>query len=180
VVKAKDRSRPYGVKIDADGTPWVACNGPSANCLYKVDPKTMALTEVKLPTPGTSVRRLDIAADGMIWYGNSTRGKIGRVDPKSGEIKEWDSPSGKDSHPYGMAIVDGAVWYNESGQRPDALVRFDPKTESFQSWAIPSGGVHAGIVRHMRPTYDGKNLLIHQSSTNRIIQVTPKRQAASR
>jgi virginiamycin B lyase len=30
--------------------------------------------------------------------------------------------------------------------------------------------VYAGIIRHMRPTRDG-NLLIHQSSTNRIIRV---------
>jgi virginiamycin B lyase len=75
--------------------------------------------------------------------------------------------------------VDGIVWYNESGMRPDALVRFDPKTETFQSWAIPSGGVYAGILRHMRATRDG-NLLIHQSSTNRITLVTVKRKAASR
>ena len=47
---------------------------------------------------------------------------------------------------------------------PDALVRFDPKTEKFQSWAIPSG---VGIIRHMRKTPDG-NLTIHQTSTNRI------------
>ena len=65
------------------------------------------------------------------------------------------------------------------GQRPDALVRFDPATETFQSWAIPSGGIHAGIIRHMRATREG-NLLIHQSSTNRIILVTVKRRAASR
>ena len=78
-----------------------------------------------------------------------------------------------------IAVVDGVVWYNESGMRPDPLVRFDPKTETFQSWAIPSGGIYAGIIRHMRPTRDG-NLLIHQSSTNRIIQVTVPRRAASR
>ena len=71
-------------------------------------------------------------------------------------------------------VVDGIVWYNESGMRPDALVRFDPATETFQSWPIPSGNVHAGIVRHMRPTRDG-DLLIHQSSTNRIVKVTTKR-----
>ena len=63
--------------------------------------------------------------------------------------------------------------------RPDPLVRFDPKTETFQSWPIPSGHVYAGIVRHMRATKDG-NLLIHQSSTNRIMLVTVKRRAASR
>ena len=41
------------------------------------------------------------------------------------------------------------------------------------------GGVHAGIVRHMRVTRDG-NLILHQSSTNRIILMTPARKVASR
>jgi virginiamycin B lyase len=139
----------------------------------------MALTEIKLPLEGTTVRRLDLAEDGMIWYVNSGRGQLGRLNPKTGEIKEWPSPSGPQSHPYAIMIVDGVVWYNESGVRPDALVRFDPKTETFQSWAIPSGGIFSGIVRHGRATREG-NLLIHQSGTNRILQVTPKRRAASR
>ena len=82
--------------------------------------------------------------------------------PKTGAIKEWPSPSGPASHPYAIEVIDDVVWYNESNQRPDALVRFDPKTERFQSWAIPSG---VGIIRHMRVTPDG-NLVIHQSSTN--------------
>jgi virginiamycin B lyase len=170
-------SRPYGIKIDADGVPWVSCNGRP--CLVKIDPATMALTEIKLPLEGTTVRRLDLAEDGMIWYVNSGRGQLGRLNPKTGEIKEWPSPSGPQSHPYAIMIVDGVVWYNESGVRPDALVRFDPKTETFQSWAIPSGGIFSGIVRHGRATREG-NLLIHQSGTNRILQVTPKRRAASR
>ncbi len=165
------RSRPYGIKVDADGALWVACNG--SNCLVKVDPTTMELTEVKLPIPATTVRRLDIAEDGTIWYVNSSQGRLGRYNPVSGENTEWPSPSGPNSHPYALVVVDGIVWYNESGKRPDALVRFDPKTEQFQSWAVPSGGIYAGIIRHMRPTRDG-NLLIHQTSTNKIILVTPK------
>jgi virginiamycin B lyase len=60
--------------------------------------------------------------------------------------------------------VDDIVWYNESGVRPDVLVRFDPATERFQSFPIPSG---YGIVRNMWVTRDG-NLLIHQTSSNRI------------
>jgi virginiamycin B lyase len=163
-------ARPYGIKIAADGTPWVACNG--SNCIVRVDPETMALTEIRLPHHESTARRLDIAEDGTIWYVNSSRGRLGRLDPKTGDIREWPSPSGTGSNPYAIAVVDGIVWYNESGKRPDALVRFDPRTETFQSWAIPSGKVHAGIVRHMRPTRDG-DLLIHQSSTNRIIRVTP-------
>ena len=162
-------AKPYGIKIDAEGFPWVACNG--SNCLVKLDPATMELAEIKLPLAETTVRRLDIADDGMIWYVNSSLGRLGRLDPKTGAIKEWPSPSGPNSHPYAIAVVDGIVWYNESGTRPDMLVRFDPGPETFESWPIPSGGIHAGIVRHMRPTRDG-NLLIHQSSTNRIILVT--------
>ncbi|HEX9880837.1 MAG TPA: cytochrome C [Candidatus Binatia bacterium] len=165
------RSRPYGINPDADGVPWVACNG--SNCLARVDPKTMEIREYKIPDEKTTVRRLDIAGDGMIWYVNSGRGKLGRLNPKTGEIKEWPSPSGPRSHPYAIAVIDGIVWYNESRMRPDALVRFDPKSETFQSWPIPSGGIYAGIIRHMRPTRDG-NLLIHQSSTNRIILMTLK------
>jgi virginiamycin B lyase len=166
------KSRPYGIMLSSDGVPWVACNG--SNCLVRIDPATMQPRVYSLPDPKTTVRRLDFANDGMIWYVNSSQGRLGRLDLKTGQAKEWPSPSGPKSHPYAIAVVDGIVWYNESGQRPDALVRFDPKTERFQSWAIPSGGIYAGIVRHMRPTREG-NLLIHQSSTNRIILVTPKR-----
>jgi virginiamycin B lyase len=163
------KARPYGIKVSAEGHPWVACNG--SNCVVKIDAETMAIQEYRLPDDKTTVRRLDIASDGMIWYVNSSQGRLGRLDPNTGQVKEWPSPSGPKSHPYAIAVVDGIVWYNESGQRPDVLVRFDPATERFQSWAIPSGGIYAGIVRHMRPTREG-NLLIHQSSTNRIMLVT--------
>lgn len=165
------RSRPYGIKVAADGSLWVACNG--SNCLVNVNPETMEITEVKLPIPATTVRRLDIADDGMIWYVNSSQGRLGRLDPASGDIQEWPSPSGPKSHPYGLVIQGGAIWYNESGVRPDALVRFDPVSETFQSWPMPSGGVYAGIIRHMRTDSAGR-LLVHQSSTNRIMRITPR------
>ena len=170
------KSRPYGIKVDTDGNLWVACNG--SNCVAKIDAESMAIQEYRLPDAPTTVRRLDIASDGMIWYVNSSQGRLGRLDPKTGQVKEWPSPSGPKSHPYAIAVVDGMVWYNESGQRPDTLVRFDPVTEQFQSWAIPSGGIHAGIVRHMRPTREG-NLLIHQTGTNRIILVILQPTAAT-
>jgi virginiamycin B lyase len=128
----------------------------------------MAIKEYSMPDPGSSSRRLAIASDDTIWYVNSALGRIGHLDPKSGQFKEWPSPSGPRSAPYAIAIIDDVIWYNESNQRPDALVRFDPKTEKFQSWPIPSG---VGIVRNMSVTPDG-NLMIHQSSINRIGIVT--------
>ena len=173
---AAERSQPYDIKFDAAGTLWVSCN--ARPCLLKVNPDTLAIVEVKLPLAGTTVRRFDIAPDGMIWYVNSGVGRIGRVNPKSGEITEWDSPSGPRSHPYGIAVLDGAVWYNESGVRPDMLVRFDIASETFQSWPIKSGNVYAGILRNARTTRQG-TLLIHQTATNRIIEVTPQKRAAA-
>jgi virginiamycin B lyase len=52
--------------------------------------------------------------------------------------------------------------YNESAVKPNTLVRFDPKTEKFQSWAIPAGG---GVVRNMMTTRDG-NIVIAESALN--------------
>jgi len=46
----------------------------------------MALTEIELPHEKTTVRRIDIAADGMIWYVNSGRGRLGRYDPRGGDL----------------------------------------------------------------------------------------------
>jgi virginiamycin B lyase len=160
------RARPYGIKIDSKGGVWIACNG--SNRIAHVDPANMAVREFPTPTPETRIRRLALTSDDIVWYVDSARGYLGRLDPQTGEIKTWPSPSGPLSHPYAIAVVDDVIWYNESNQRPDALVRFDPKTERFQSWAIPSG---VGIIRHMSVSPDG-NLVIHQSSTNRIGLVT--------
>jgi len=168
VTAPTEGSRPYGIKLNSEGVPWVAANG--SNRLYRIDPETMEIREYPLPDPATTVRRLAFASDDTIWYVNSTQGRLGHLDPETGEAREWDSPSGPDSHPYAIAVIDDIVWYNESGKRPDALVRFDPKTEQFQSWPIPSGDIYAGIVRHMRPTREG-DLLIHQSSTNHVLRV---------
>ena len=156
------RSLPYGLKQDSKGDVWVAYNGTGK--IGRMNPVTMEVREYPLPDPESRSRRLVVTSDDMVWFVNSSLGRLGRLNPATGEVKEWRSPSGAKSHPYAIEVIDDIIWYNESGQRPDALVRFDPKTERFQSWAIPSG---VGIIRHMRKTPDG-NLAIHQTSTNRI------------
>jgi len=54
--------------------------------------------------------------------------------------------------------------YVESAIRPNVLVRFDMKSEKFQSWTIPGGG---GVVRNMKATPDG-NLVIAESGVNKV------------
>ncbi len=154
--------RPYGIKVARNGTVFIAYNG--TNKIGAMDPETMEVRYYTISDPQSRIRRLDLASDDSIWYVNSTMGRIGHLDPSTGAYQEWDSPSGPESHPYALSVIDDVVWYNESGMRPDTLVRFEPESETFQSWAIPSG---VGIVRNSWVTRDG-NLLIHQSSTNKV------------
>ena len=79
----------------------------------------------------------------------------------------WSSarkPSGPRSQPYGIAVIKDVIWYNEAGSKPNTMVRFDPKTEKFQSWIIPSGG---NVVRNVSVTRDG-NIALACSGVNRI------------
>jgi virginiamycin B lyase len=104
----------------------------------------------------------------VLWYSDYSRGYLGRFDPKTGTAREWASPGGAQSRPYGIVALKGIIWYSESGVSPNTLVRFDPATEKFQTWVIPSGG---GIVRNMMATRDG-NLVLACSGRNRVALVT--------
>ncbi len=162
LIEINTRERPYGIQVGPDGKLYIAYNG--TNAISALDPDTMEVRYYDVPNEESRIRRLGIDSKGIVWYVNSTRGRIGRLDPLTGDIREWDSPSGPDSHPYALVVIDDVVWYNESGKRPDALVRFDPETEVFQSWLMPSG---IGINRRMWVTKD-KDILVHQTSSNRI------------
>ena len=136
--------------------------------IASVDPQNMAIKEYKLPNDGARPRRLAFSDDDTIWYTDFARGMLGRLDLKTGNVKEWQSPSGPKSEPYGIVFTKGALWYNESGARPNTIVRFDPASEKFQSWAIPGGG---DIVRNMDVTPDG-NPVTANSLTNQVGLVT--------
>jgi virginiamycin B lyase len=159
------RSNPYGMVIDSHDVPWFCEFG--SNKLASIDPDTMAIHEHTLPSPGSRPRRIAITPDDVIWYSDYARGYLGRFDIKSGEAKEYASPGGPNSQPYGIVYLKRAVWYSESGVRPNTLVRFDPATETFQTWAIPSGG---GVVRNMMVTRDG-NIALAESGVNRVALV---------
>ena len=137
-------SRPYGIKMDADDRPWIALF--NTNAIATVDPETFELETYELPENALP-RRLDITSDGMIWYGDYRRGYLGRLDPATGEVTEWMLPSGESSRPYAIAVDDAdRIWVVETGVQPNQFVGFDPRTESFTSVPVESGG---GTVRHM-------------------------------
>jgi len=156
------RSNPYGMVIDSHGVPFFDEFG--ANRIARIDPQTLQLHEYTLPDPAARPRRIAKTSDDAIWYSDYGRGYLGRLDPATGKVTEWPSPSGAKSRPYGMAVIKDVVWYSESGVEPNTIVRFDPRSEKFQTWTIPSGGE---VVRNVSVTRDG-NLAIACSGANRI------------
>lgn len=159
-------SNPYGMVVDTKGTPYYCEFG--APKIAAINPATMAIHEWTLPHPESRPRRIAITSDDVIYYADYSRGYLGRLDPKTGAIKEWPSPSGPRSQPYGITFTRDAVWYSESAVKPNTLVRFDPKTEKFQTWAIPAGG---GVVRNMMPTKDG-DIAMAESALNIVALAT--------
>jgi virginiamycin B lyase len=155
------KSRPYGMAVNSKNVVHFVEFG--GNRIATIDGKTMAITEHALPDAGARPRRIAIGPDDVIWYTDFARGFLGRLDPATGKVTEWQSPSGPKSEPYGIVFTKGALWYNESFAKPNTIVRFDPKTEKFQTWAIPGGG---DIVRNMDVTPDGNpvtaNSLVNQ------------------
>jgi virginiamycin B lyase len=148
------KARPYGMAVNSKNVVFFVEFG--ANKVASIDSKTMQITEYPLPDAAARPRRLAIGPDDIIWYADYARGYLGRLDPATGKVTEWPSPSGPKSEPYGIVFTKGALWYNESGAKPNTIVRFDPKTEKFQSWAIPGGG---DIVRNMDVTPDGNPVM---------------------
>ncbi|MFH5831485.1 lyase [Halalkalibaculum sp. DA3122] len=141
------RARPYGIIMDQDmERPWIALFG--TNKLATVDPDTRELTEIELPNENTRPRRLAQTSDGMIWYGDYSRGYIGRYNPEDESFQEWPLPSGESSRPYAVTVDDqDRLWVVETGVSPNMFVGFDTKTREFvNSTPIESGG---GTVRHM-------------------------------
>jgi virginiamycin B lyase len=150
VTSPTPRSRPYGMALDSKNMVWFVEFG--ANKVARIDAKTMQVTEYTLPDPGARPRRIAIGPDDAIWYTDFARGYLGRLDAATGKVTEWASPSGPKSEPYGIVFTKGAVWYSESFAKPNTIVRFDPATQQFQTWAIPGGG---DIVRNMSVTREG-------------------------
>ena len=163
------KANPYGMVVSSKGIPYFVEFG--ANKIASIDPETMAIHEYVLPNEDARPRRVAITSDDVLYYTDYARGYLGRFDTKTGKMtNEWPSPSGPNSRPYGITIVNGIVWYSESNTQPNTLVRFDPQTEKFQTWVIPAGG---GVVRNMTHFPDGK-LALTESGENVVALVTVK------
>ncbi len=89
---------PHTVRADADGVIWFSIS--FSDQIGRFDPKTKTMNVIKLPSaPSLSIMGTSVPygvaihpRDGGVWYARLASDKIGRIDPKTLEVTEYDSP----------------------------------------------------------------------------------------
>ena len=108
--------------------------------------------------------------DGSIWYAKLYASKIGRVDPKTMQVQEFDTPLSGPRRP--RFDADGILWIPSFDE--GALMRFDPATAKFDSWKVP--GVAPGeyetpyALNVWRPTGE---VWMAANNSDRVLRFSP-------
>ena len=97
------------------------------------------ITEYDLPGARCLPHDAILDDKGMVWYNDFQQPLIGRLDPRTGETKEWRFPPLKPGFPTGTLTIQfdrhGYLWFPRA--RQGGITRFDPRTEKFQTWPAP-------------------------------------------
>ena len=120
--------------------------------------KDNVLTTFDPPTNGKP-QRLEVDADGIVWFTERRGNKMGRLDPKTGAFTEYPLP-GPEASPYAIGIDRSKmIWYPSHEQ--DTMNRFDPKTGNVTTYPYP----HSELA--MREFFlDSKGRMWYGGSTN--------------
>ncbi len=99
------------------------------------------MTEYDLPRPDTEPHDVVVDADGMLWYQDFSDSFIGRLNPRTGEVREWPMPATRPFPPFhggGLDVkldAEGNPWF--ALMRQAAVAKFDKKTEQITTWSLP-------------------------------------------
>jgi virginiamycin B lyase len=96
----------------------------------------LEIREWPVPWANTRPRDPAVAPDGSIWFVGQTGDYLGRLDPKTGEMKQFELPKGAGPH---TVVVDktGYPWY--AGNRDRHIGRLDPATGEVKRYDMPEG-----------------------------------------
>jgi virginiamycin B lyase len=127
---------PWSAHPDKDGSFWVPYYG-RANKIARLNPETGEMKEFPTPNLGTAAIHSAVPGpDGAVWLAQQGSDKLGRWDPKTERITEYQDTVRK--HTIRVDPKTGHVWST------GALTRFDPKTEKFDH--IPEVPTSYGIA----------------------------------
>jgi virginiamycin B lyase len=127
---------PYGITATPDGQVWYASLAGSH--IARIDPLSRQVTVVEPPTPDQGARRIWSDSQGRLFVAEWEAGQVGMFVPTSGEWREWRLP-GDRPQAYAVYVDEtDAVWLTDFGG--NAIVRFDPGSERFTSFPLPSDG----------------------------------------
>jgi streptogramin lyase len=119
-------------------------------------------TEYDLPRETISPHDVIVDAEGIAWYSSFGEQNLGRLDPKTGEVKEFPVEMTKPGFPTGFLGLrsdrEGNLWLGNMYQA--LIVKFDRKTQKFTTWKLPpEQNIDAAQVNMVSPQsshVDGK------------------------
>jgi virginiamycin B lyase len=119
-------------------------------------------TEYDLPQRTRQPHDVIVDSQGTAWYASFGEQILGKLDPKTGTVTEYQIPVLKPAAPTGILGVrfdkDENPWLGMQFQ--GGIAKFDRKTETFQTWSLPAelNGPHVQInqVSPDRSHVDGK------------------------
>ena len=145
VLPAPRGAGPYGITATPDGAIFYASLASSH--IASVDLKEDIATPLDPPTRGQGARRVWSDSKSQIWVSEWNAGQLGFFSAHTNQWREWKLPG---ANPMAYAVyVDESdiVWLTDFGA--NAIVRFDPRTESFTSYphAQPNAAVRQLLGR---------------------------------
>ena len=109
----------------------------SGNKVARFDPRTRTFREWDLP-PGHRPHGVLVDKRGIAWTTGNGNGTIGRLDPATGMVTEFKTPSGGGG-PHTLVISDdgGTIWFTlQSG---DKIASLDTKTGAIKEYPTSGG-----------------------------------------
>lgn len=112
-------------------------------------PVKVSMKSWLVPTPGSRPHDPLATKDGSLWYTGQMSGVMGRIDPKTGAIREYPLKTGH-SGPHGLTEDKaGNVWF--TGNAASYIGKLDPRTGAVTEYKIPDPTVkdpHTLIFDH--------------------------------
>ena len=166
VFQAPRGTGPYGITATPSGGVYYA--SLAGSYLGRVDVARGTVRVLRPPTADQGARRAWSDSKGRIWVSEWNAGNVAVYDPRAGgSWQEWRLP-GASPLPYAVYVDEtDAVWLSDFGA--NALVRFDPATETFTTVRLPSSPADVRQIHGRRGEVWGA-----ESGVDKLVAVRPQ------